>query len=80
MKALAAPAKFAASGQGCMPPTGHQRGINDQFVEAFPKTAERLNPATEIGLMTRPSTTGNCDQRVSQPFVRYGSAGGDRSG
>ncbi|WP_018900946.1 NAD-dependent succinate-semialdehyde dehydrogenase [Rhizobium sp. 2MFCol3.1] len=67
-------AKFATSGQDCLAANRIyvQRGNYDRFVDAFAKATRELTvghglePATEIGPMTRPTVAEKCRQQIAQ--------------
>jgi aspartate-semialdehyde dehydrogenase len=67
-------AKFATSGQDCLAANRIyvQRGNYDRFVDAFAKATRELKvghglePATEIGPMTRPTVAEKCRQQIAQ--------------
>ncbi len=67
-------AKFATSGQDCLAANRIyvQRGQYDRFVDAFAKATQKLKvghglePATEIGPMTRPTVAEKCHQQIAQ--------------
>lgn len=71
-------AKFATSGQDCLAANRIyvQRGIHDTFVEAFSsamaklKVGHGLNPATDIGPMTKLSVADKCRAQIVDAVER----------
>ncbi|MEY9981494.1 aspartate-semialdehyde dehydrogenase [Bradyrhizobium yuanmingense] len=71
-------AKFATSGQDCLAANRIyvQRGIYDAFVDAFAKAVARLrvghglDPATDIGPMTKSSVANKCRAQIDDAVAK----------